>query len=65
MKKGKGRSWRKGGGGKEVDRIGTKERFKISNGLRVGTVILCRAPEDKATGYVDETVKKFTGRKAR
>jgi len=49
-------------GAREVDR--NKRRFKIPNDLRVGTVILCRMPEDKATEYVEEIVKKFTGRKA-
>lgn len=47
-----------------VDRIGTKGDSRSPTGLRVGTVILCRALEDKATGYVEETVKKFTERKA-
>jgi len=56
----KRRSRRKGEG-KAVDRIGIKEdsRSPTASGL----ALLCRAPEDKATGYVEETVKKFTGRK--
>lgn len=47
------------------EQIGQEQKkIQDPNGLRVGTVILCRAPEDKATGYVEETVKKFTSRKA-